>query len=150
MVAAAPTQPSVMAVPTTSQRSTRLNRLRLLLSQLPNVLPHPDEESSQFGSRFLSFQVNAEAVTDYCTEGCVINRELEIAFGAKTRADHGYAPILERGKYVCAIADVLDRWASVSKKEDEGMLEKLIDDVTLGAEKAYALATISVCPPSYL
>lgn len=63
------------------------------------------------------------------------NHKLECALGFGARTQHWFAPITERGKYICAVVAVLGVWSfNVTKV---ALLDKWIDDLNTGAIEVY-------------
>ena len=122
-----------------------LNKLRLLLDDLPNQLPWklvngPDQ--SRYAS-LVGFQPDDELVEMTGSRAGALNVHLERMFGYAARSTgDGILPIMERGPGVCAIHDVLKDYCT--EFPNDAVLKKWVIDVAKGAEAIYTTYQIPV------
>lgn len=116
-----------------------LDRLRLLLENLPIQLPRKTSGNSLFESFLpLNFSLNQDLLEKTGSETSALSKHLKRIFGwqARTSGD-GVVSILERGDAVLAMHQVLSTFSK--KYPDDGVLQKWINDIIMGAEKTYEL-----------
>ena len=83
-----------------------LNKLRLLLENLPNQLPVNGQDSLY--ASLIGFQPDEESIEMTGSKAGALNIHLERMFGYAARSvGDGILPILERGPSICAIHDIL-------------------------------------------
>jgi len=120
-----------------------LNRLKLLLDNLPGQLPFIPASESKFHG-FIKFSLDPDLLEKTGSEVSTLSEQLKRAFGwaARSQGD-GIVPITERGIAINALhtvfADFLTRYP------DDNVLKKWIIDVAKGAEKIYFELDEPVC-----
>ena len=126
-------------------RSQILDRLKLLLDNLPRQLPlrtGPDWADSKF-SQFLFFRIDPDLLEKTGCEVSALSEQLKGIFGWKTRTTgDGIVPIEERGEAVCAMHMVFaEFW---ERHPENNVLRKWIFDTLKGAEKTYHIHNVAV------
>ena len=118
-----------------------LSELRSLLSNLPTSLKLPSASNTVYP--FVGFKLDPELLERTGDEVGALNEQLKGAFGWKSRTTgNGIIPILERGKYICAVADVLEKY--MGQNPANAILEKWVADISEGAKKVYREAGLEV------
>ncbi|KAF9521628.1 hypothetical protein CPB83DRAFT_900472 [Crepidotus variabilis] len=114
---------------------TVLDHLKLLLDNLPTQLPEHLDGTSKF-TDFLNFSLDRDLLENTGSETSTLSEQLKRVFGWQSRTTgDGIVPILERGDAVCAVHGVLlSFW---EKYPQDAVLQKWIQDIVEGAEKAY-------------
>jgi hypothetical protein len=127
---------------TPSEFASILERLKVLLENLPNQLPAPKEAASKYRS-FLSFSLDPELLEKTGDEVAAMGEQLERVFGwqARTTGD-GILPITERGKPICALHGILSTYHA--KNLNNNVLKKWVIDVAIGAEKVFNVYDVPV------
>ncbi|KAG1887116.1 hypothetical protein F4604DRAFT_1233114 [Suillus subluteus] len=113
-----------------------LDKLNILLTNLPSQLPLAnDYYDSQYCS-FLSFPLDPDILEKTGDEVATLGEQLESVFGWKARTSgDSIIPILERGKAICALHGILKLY--YEKYPTNDVLKKWVNDITAGAEKVY-------------
>jgi hypothetical protein len=122
-----------MASPDESATTRQLRELRRLLARLPSSLPEPGPEATQYP--FVGFQPDLEFLERTESELGAVNESLKAAFGWKSRSSGDkIIPIVERGKHICAVADVLERY--LAAHPGDAVLMKWVADLSDAARNA--------------
>ncbi|KAF8154878.1 ribonuclease H-like domain-containing protein [Crassisporium funariophilum] len=119
-----------------------LDRLKLLLDNLPRQLPVKTAAESDFAT-FLFFRIDPDLLELTGCEVSALSEQLKKVFGwnARTTGD-GVVAITERGDAVCAMHKVFtDFW---ERHPENNVLRKWIFDVLKGVEKAYEVHNMAV------
>jgi len=122
-----------------------LNKLQLLLENLPNQLPSKpiDGPDPSHYVLFINFQPDDELVDVTGSKGGALNMHLERVFGHAARSTgDGILPILERGPMICAVHNILSNYCN--KFQNDIVLKKWAIDTTKGAEKVYNIHNVPV------
>ena len=120
-----------------------LDRLKLLIENLPWQLPVKSAEESAFAS-FLDFRIDPDLLELTGCEVSALSEQLKRVFGwnARTTGD-GIVSFTECGDAVHAMHKVLvDVW---EHHPENNVLLKWISDVLKGAEKSYKVYNMAVC-----
>jgi hypothetical protein len=123
-------------------RSHFLDRLKLLIENLPRQLPVKTAAESAFAT-FLDFRIDPDLLERTGCEVSALSEQLKRVFGwnARTTGD-GIVSITERGNAIRAMHKVLsDFW---ERYPENSVLRKWISDVLEGAEKAYKVYNMAV------
>ena len=123
-------------------RSHILDRLKLLIDNLPRQLPEKTTAESAFAT-FLEFRIDPELLELTGCEVSALSEQLKRVFGwnARTTGD-GIVLINERGTAVSAMHKVLSEiW---EHHPENSVLRKWIFDVLKGAEKAFEVHNMAV------
>ena len=122
-----------------------LDKLRLLLENLPNQLPSKSvsgPDPSRYAS-LVGFQPDDEHLEMTESRAGALNMHLEHLFGHAARSTgEGVIPILERSPAVCAIYDLLKEYCAEFPNDKK--LKKWVIDVAMGAEKVYNTHQVTV------
>ncbi len=130
-----------------------LSKLRILLDNLPDVLPSYGNKSEKF-AMFLTqpdeFVLDPDLMEKTECEVATLSEMLKAVFGwsARTTGD-AILEFKERGPAVSAMHDVLTRfWPGKDRRyENNNVLKKWIIDIAIGAEKCYMAHNIPVRQP---
>ena len=121
-----------------------LNKIQLLLENLPNQLPSKPvngPNASQY-ALLVGFQPDDELLEMTGSRAGALNMHLKHLFGHAARSTgDGILPILERGPPICAIHNVLKDYCA--EFPNDNMLKKLAIDITIGL-KRYIIPTKSL------
>jgi hypothetical protein len=122
-----------------------LDKLRLLLENLPNQLPSKPlsgPDASRYAS-LVGFQPDEDLLETTGSRAGALNMHLERLFGHAARSSgDGVISILERGPSICAIYDILKKYCD--EFPNDNMLKKWVIDVAVGAEKVYKTHQVTV------
>ena len=120
-----------------------LDRLKLLLDNLPRQLPTKSDTDSAFAS-FLFFRIDPDLLEKTGCEVSALSEQLKGIFGwqARTTGD-GIIRIEERGPAVCALHKVFSEFWEHHPQNN--VLRKWIFDVLKGVEKVYQVHNVPVC-----
>ncbi|CDO75074.1 hypothetical protein BN946_scf184703.g4 [Trametes cinnabarina] len=117
----------------------RLQNLRFLLENLPDILPEPAVSQSPF-QHLIGYSADPADVEEIGSISGAVNRSLEIVFGWEARSK-GLLPITERGPAVCGLVDALEVYRKACQKpESDAILLKWLEDIGAGIRQAYSLA----------
>lgn len=109
-----------------------LERLEVLLTQLPTTLPCKDEAHSKYSS-FLSFSINPNILERTGDECGAFSEQMKDIFGWRSRTTNdGIVPIFERGPVVLAMVPAFRNF--LAQYPDNNVVKKWIIDVAIGAE----------------
>lgn len=122
-----------MASADVSATTRELRELRKLLACLPSSLPEPGPEATRYP--FIGFEPDLEFLERTESELGAVNESLKAAFGWKSRSSGDkIIPIFERGKHICAVADVLEHY--LAAYPGDAVLMKWVADLSDAARKA--------------
>ncbi|TRM58371.1 ribonuclease H-like domain-containing protein [Schizophyllum amplum] len=112
-----------------------VHQLALLIDHLPPSLPCYDGADSHYAT-FLDFSLDPDLLDKTGDEVGAINEQLKRVFGWKSRTSgDGIIPILERGKALRGVTDVLRHW--YGKHPGNQVLAKWAHDICEGVKKVY-------------
>ena len=119
-----------------------LAHLNFLLANLPKQLPTADGLDLRY-SAFLSFALDPKILEKTGDEVATLGEQLKSIFGWKAHTSgDGIIPILEQGKAICALQHLLKKYHK--KYPENNVLKKWVINITVGAEKVFALYKIAV------
>jgi hypothetical protein len=115
-----------------STSAQQLQELRKLLARLPSSLPEPSAATTRYP--FINFEPDLEFLERTESELGAVNESLKSIFGWKSRTTGDKTlPILERGKNICAVADVLEHYLKLYP--GDAILLKWVADLSEAARK---------------
>jgi hypothetical protein len=116
-----------------SATTQQLQELRMLLACLPSSLPEPTAGATKYP--FISFRPNPDFLERTEDKLGVVNESLKSAFGWRScTSGDGIIPIVESGKNICAVADVLKHYLTIHP--GDAILLKWVADLSEAARKA--------------